>query len=58
MLAIFSTANRLKGYTPGQIIFGRDMILPINHKVDWGLMSQLNQVKINKDNIRKNNKNK
>ena len=32
---IFSTTNRLKGYNPGQLIFGRDMILPINHKVGW-----------------------
>ena len=30
-----STENRLKGYSPGQLLFGRDMILPIRHKVDW-----------------------
>ena len=32
---IFSTTNRQKGYSPGQLIFGRDMILPIKHRVDW-----------------------
>ena len=38
--AIISTTNRLKGYSPVQLIFGRDMILPIKHTVDWGLNSQ------------------
>ena len=32
---IHSTANRLKGYTPGQLIFGCDMILQIKHEVYW-----------------------
>ena len=32
--AIFSTAGRKKGYSPVQLIFGRDMILPIKHRVD------------------------
>ena len=46
----------LKGYVPVQLFFGRDMTLPIKHKVDWGLICQQNQMQINKDNIRKNNK--
>ena len=33
--AICSTLNMLKGYIPGQLGFGRDMILPIKHRVDW-----------------------
>ena len=33
--AIFSTTNRLKGCSTGQLIFFRDMILPIKHIVDW-----------------------
>ena len=32
--AIFSTTNGQKGYSPGQLIFGRDMILTIKHSVD------------------------
>ena len=32
---INSTKNRLKGYNPGQLVFGRDIILPITHKADW-----------------------
>ena len=35
-LTICSTTNGLKFYSPGQILFGRDMIIPIKHKVDWG----------------------
>ena len=30
---ILSTTNVMKGYSPGQLIFGRDMILPIKHRV-------------------------
>ena len=33
--AIYSTTNRGKGYSPGQLIFGRNIILPIKHRVDW-----------------------
>ena len=32
---IFSTTNSLKVYSLGQLLFGRDMILPIDHKLDW-----------------------
>ena len=32
--AIRSTTNRQNLYSPGQLIFGRDMILPIKHRVD------------------------
>ena len=31
---ICSTTNSKKGYSPGHLIFGRDMILPIKHRVD------------------------
>ena len=27
--------NRQKGYIPGRLIFGRDMILPVKHRVNW-----------------------
>ena len=32
------------------------MIIPIKHKVDWGLIRQQRKMKINKDNILKNSK--
>ena len=50
--AICSTNNSQKGYSPGQLIFGRDMILPIKHEVDWDLIRQKRQAQINRDNSR------
>ena len=35
-----STTDREKGYSLGQLVFGRDMILPIKHRVDWELIRQ------------------
>ena len=54
--AILSTTNRLKCYIQGQLVFDRDMILLIKHKVDWELICQKKQAQINKYNIRENNK--
>ena len=44
----------LKGYSPGHLFFGRDMIILIKYKVSWGLICKQNQTQINKDNIREN----
>ena len=38
--AIPSTTNRQKIYSPGELIFGCDMILPIEHTVDFELIRQ------------------
>ena len=35
-------------------MFGRDMILPIKHRVDWELIRQQKQTKLNRDNTREN----
>ena len=43
--SIRSTTNRQKVYIPGQLIFGREMILPIKHKVDCELICHRNQSK-------------
>ena len=48
------TINRIKGYIPGQLLFGRYMILLIKNEMDWELIHQRKQVQINNDNIRKN----
>ena len=37
---IFSTTNRQKCYSPGQLVFVRNMILIIKHMVDWELICQ------------------
>ena len=42
---IISTTNRMKGYSPVQLIFIRDIILPIKHMVHWELIRQKNQKK-------------
>ena len=55
-LVNISTKNRLKVYSPGQLLFGRDTILLIKHNLDWELISQQKQTQINEHNIRKNNK--
>ena len=34
------TTNRLKGYNLGNLLFGRDMILRIKHKVYWDLFAR------------------
>ena len=52
--AICSITNRKKGYIPGQLVFGRDMILLVKYRVDWGLIRQQKQTQINRDNARKN----
>ena len=51
---ICSTTNRGKGCSLGQLIFGRDMTLPIKHRVYWDLIRQQKQAQINRYNTRKN----
>ena len=53
-IAVRSTTSRLKSYSPGQLIFCHDIILPIKHRVDWEFIHQKKQAKINKDNAREN----
>ena len=36
------------------MIFGRDMIILIKHRVDWELIRQQKQTQINRDNTRDN----
>ena len=42
--------------TPGQLVFGRDMILPIKFEADWALIEKQKQACINKSNERENKK--
>ena len=52
--SIISITNRQKVCSPGQLLFGCDIILSIKHKVDWELIRQQKQAHINTSNIRKN----
>ena len=44
--AVRSTYQTTKGKSPGQLVFGRDMILPINHLADWRYIRQHKQTQI------------
>ena len=38
--AVCSTYHQTKEKSPGQLVFGRDMILPTNHIAYWGYIRQ------------------
>ena len=42
--------------TPGQLVFGQDMILPIQFQADWALIAQQKQNSINNSNFKENKK--
>jgi hypothetical protein len=52
--AIRSTYHTTLKATPGQLVFGRDMILPLNFKADWATIEQNRQKEIAKNNQREN----
>jgi hypothetical protein len=41
--AIHSTFHTTLKATPGQLVFGRDMVLPIKFMADWGAIEQQRQ---------------
>ena len=52
--AIRSTLHTTSRMTPGQLVFGRDMIFNIQHKANWDYIKQRKQALINKNNEREN----
>ena len=48
------TYYRKKDKSPGQLVFDRDMILPINHVADWRYIRKCKQKQINKEVNREN----
>ena len=48
---MISTENTLKGYSNVELVFRRDMILLIEHTVDWELIRQRNKRQNNKENL-------
>ena len=52
--AVRATYNRTKQKIPGQLVFGREMILPINHLANWRSICQRKQAQMDKDVIREN----
>jgi len=54
--AIRSTVHTTLDATPGQLVFGRDMLLPIQLKTDWARIRQRKQDVINANNKKENAK--
>jgi len=54
--AIRSTYHTTLGATPAQLIFGRDMLLPIQFKADWALIHERRQQEALRNNRRENDK--
>lgn len=54
--AIRSTYHTTLQATPGQLIFGRDMILPTQFKANWAQIALRKQEVINKSNSKENKK--
>jgi transposase InsO family protein len=52
--ALRSTIYTTLDTTPAELVFGRDMIMPIQFKADWEKIRVKRQLKINKDNEREN----
>jgi hypothetical protein len=54
--AVRSTYHTTLNATPGQLVFGRDMIFNIRHQADWQLINQRKRVRIDDNNLRENAK--
>ena len=52
--AVRSTYHTSLEASPGQLVFGRDMLLDIKHNTDWDKLYERQQKKIDKSNIREN----
>ena len=54
--AVRSTYHTTLQKTPGQLVFGRDMIFNIEHEANWEYIRARKQSLIKKNNINENNK--
>jgi hypothetical protein len=52
--AIRSSYHTTLGATPGQLVYGRDMILPMPYEADWELIKSRRQAEINRSNAKEN----
>ena len=52
--AVRATCHTTMRASPGQLVFGRDMVLPIKYVTDWERLRQVRQKQINRDNAREN----
>jgi hypothetical protein len=56
VFAIWATCHGILEATPGQLVFNRDMVLPLKFNADWAYIAQKRQKQIIKDNQRENSK--
>jgi hypothetical protein len=54
--AIHSTYHTTLQATPGQLVFGRDMILPIQFQANWARIAQQKQDNVTRNNAKENAK--
>ena len=54
--AIRSAFHQSHGHSPAQLVFGRDMFLPVPATIDWNSLKERKQERIRKNNIRENSK--
>ena len=52
--AVRSLYHTTLGATPGELVFGRDMLFNIRNKIDWQLINTRRQNRIDKDRAREN----
>jgi hypothetical protein len=52
--AICSTFHTTLKATPGQFVFGRDMVMPIKSMADWGGIEQQHEKEMGRNNRREN----
>ena len=48
--AICCAYQQTHKHSPGQLVYGRDMFLPVDHKIDWEKMIMRKQERIHKSN--------
>ena len=51
-IVVCSTVHKIKGYSPDQLVFDQEMILPIKHIANWILICKCKQKHIKYDNVR------
>ena len=54
--AIRSTYHTTLKGTPAQLVYGRDMIFPLQHQVDWAVIAQERQKEMKRNNQKENSK--
>ena len=56
--AIRCAFHATHGHSPGELVFGRDMFMPVSKNIDWNAIKDKEQKAIAKSNLRENSKRK